>query len=158
VESAQVTALQLYLGHVDRPIMDTMAALILGGLFDRFRNLRAVSVENGHTWVRQLLRDIDHAAYFSKEASGRLRGRSPERLPSEIFRQHVYVAPFWEDDAADLLRLIGSDHVLLGSDWPHPEGQVRPIDFVDKALRAYDVPERRAVLRDNGARLLGLAT
>ena len=42
--------------------------------------------------------------------------------PVDVFRRNVYVNPFWEDDVAEVIALCGLDHVLFGSDYPHPEG------------------------------------
>ncbi|HVX22073.1 MAG TPA: amidohydrolase family protein [Acidimicrobiales bacterium] len=141
------TPLQNYLGLCDRPIQDTMAALVLGNLFTRFPTLKVLSVENGCRWVRPLLTDMDHAARMA-------RSRGLTGIPSEIFREHVYVAPFWEDDAHDLVGLIGAEHVLLGSDFPHPEGEANPIDYLN-ALRGMDEATVRLIMRDNAARLAG---
>jgi predicted TIM-barrel fold metal-dependent hydrolase len=41
------------------------------------------------------------------------------------------VNPFWEDGLAELIEAIGSDRVLFGSDFPHPEGLAEPLRFVD---------------------------
>jgi predicted TIM-barrel fold metal-dependent hydrolase len=60
----------------------------------------------------------------------------------------VWVAPFYEDDIRVVRDAIGADRVLLGSDWPHPEGLSEPRDWLpDFAPLAPD--EQRLVLRDN---------
>jgi len=58
---------------------------------------------------------------------GRLDGR-----PSEIFREHVYVAPYHEEDVVALAARIGDDRVLFGSDFPHPEGLAEPAEFATR--------------------------
>jgi predicted TIM-barrel fold metal-dependent hydrolase len=40
------------------------------------------------------------------------------------------VSPFWEEDLNRLANVIGTDHVLVGSDWPHPEGLADPARYV----------------------------
>ena len=30
-----------------------------------------------------------------------------------------------------LTEMIGVDRVLFGSDWPHPEGNITPVDYVE---------------------------
>lgn len=81
---------------------------------------------------------------------GRVDGR-----PSEIFREHVYVAPYHEENIPALVDLIGADRVLLGSDFPHPEGLAHPRDF---AAGLSDLPTEdvRRIMRDNGRELVGL--
>ena len=34
--------------------------------------------------------------------------------------------PFWEDDVTEVSELMGPDHVIFGSDWPHIEGLPHP--------------------------------
>ena len=52
---------------------------------------------------------------------GYFRGRA-ERDPAS---EHLYLTPYPEDDVLPLVELMGADHVLFGSDYPHPEGPGR---------------------------------
>ena len=75
---------------IGRAISDSVAALICHGVFDRHPKVKVASVENGATWVAPLLRKLEHAY-----------GQMPQYFkthPRELFHQHVYVAPFYEDD------------------------------------------------------------
>ena len=47
--------------QTDRAIYDTMAALIIHGVFDRFPNVRVASIENGSDWVHGLLKKLAKA-------------------------------------------------------------------------------------------------
>jgi predicted TIM-barrel fold metal-dependent hydrolase len=60
--------------------------------------------------------------------------------PSAIFKEHVRVAPYPEDDIVKLVgELDGDDSVLVfGSDFPHAEGVVTPADFEQLLV---DLPE-----------------
>ncbi|WP_227985158.1 amidohydrolase family protein [Nocardia spumae] len=51
---------------------------------------------------------------------------------------------------------IGADHVLFGSDFPHPEGLREPRDYLPR-LETCDPTVRHQVLRGNTAALLGLS-
>jgi len=113
----------------DRPIMDTLSALILHNLFGRFPNVRVLSVENGSLYVPYLLRVMDKMKGMGRNGpwlGGRVRGR-----PSEIFKQHVYVSPYHEEDIVGLTEWIGPERVLFGSDYPHAEGLAEPRDYVE---------------------------
>ena len=136
----------------ERPIMDTLAALVLHNLFGRFPTLQAMSVENGSAWVSYLLRVIDKAQKTG--AYGEWLGGRIQELPSEIFRRHVFIAPFENDDIRELVDLLGAERVLLGSDYPHPEGIAEPRSF----LAGHDLSpeETRQISRENTGRLLGL--
>ena len=52
--------------------------------------------------------------------------------PIEAFKRCVYITPFWEDRFTEIVNMVGTDRVVFGSDWPHPEGLKDPITFVDE--------------------------
>jgi predicted TIM-barrel fold metal-dependent hydrolase len=143
--------LALAMNHL-RPMLETAWALVLGNLFGRFPKLRVASVELGSAWVDYCLYTLDHA--------GGLLGRHVEAygvsvpdLPSDIFKEHIWVSPFPEDDITHVVDLIGAERVLLGSDWPHLEGTPEPIDYVAQ-LDKLDAASVRRIMRDNGLELL----
>lgn len=136
-----------------RPVMDSMMAMTLGGLFNRFPNLKVASVEVGAAWVEYCLHELDHAGSNLVERrvttfDGELVGR-----PSEVFKRHCYVSPFPEEDVAHLAGLIGADRVLFGSDWPHPEGVANPPDF-RKFTTMLSEDDQRLVMRENALGLV----
>lgn len=146
---------QYYACMMERPIQDTIADLLLHNLFGRFPDLVVLSIELGSTWVAPLLMVLDKAAKLGNY--DRWWGPKPVTLPSEIFRNHVYVSPFYEDDLGALVDLIGADRVMFGSDWPHGEGVAAPLEWVQR-LDEFKISaaDQRLILRDNAARLLGL--
>jgi len=150
-DQAYESNLELALNHL-RPMLETCLALVLGNLFGRFPNLRVASVELGSAWVDYCLYTLDH--------SGGLLGRHIEAygvtvadLPSDIFKEHVWVSPFPEDDIVGLVDAIGADRVLLGSDWPHLEGTPQPVEYLAQ-LDKLDAESVRRITRDNGLELL----
>jgi predicted TIM-barrel fold metal-dependent hydrolase len=148
----EVSAFQWYLA--ERTISDTLAALVLHNLFGRFPQLRVASLENGSSWVEDLLHQIDLAA--KKGKTGRWIGGMPPERPSEIFRRHIYIAPFAEEDVLKAVELLGSKHILFGSDYPHQEGLVQPIDYLER-IEGLPPEPTRDVMRDNTAALLGMS-
>ena len=96
--------------------------------------------QNGSEWMAQVVRKLDVVHHQRPEL---LRER-----PSETIRRHVWVAPFWEDDPVECVSLLGADHTLLGSDWPHLEGIADPSLYADR-LTGLDPAAVRAVMRDN---------
>ena len=80
-------------------------------------------------------------------------------LPSEIFREHVYVSPFYEphyeSPVKELVDLVGIERLVFGSDWPHGEGKVAPLDYMEDVSELSD-DELRRFMRSNAADLLGL--
>jgi predicted TIM-barrel fold metal-dependent hydrolase len=134
------------LSFTDRPVADTITALIADNVFGRFPRLRILSVEYGSAWVAPLITKLDHIArLYSKDM---WRFGAPPMPPSDMFRQNVWVAPFFEDDIVALARLIGTGHVLNGSDYPHPEGLLWPVEFADE-LDGLAPDAVRGIMRDN---------
>jgi len=126
-------------------LLDTLAALICHGLFDRFPGIRIATIESGSYWVEPLLGKL-------KKAYGQMPMRF-QSDPVEQLLRHVWVAPYYEDDLVRLKSAIGADHVLFGSDYPHAEGLAEPTDFVHD-LDGYDDKEVRLVMRENAMSLL----
>lgn len=144
---------QMYTSQGDRPIADTLAALVLHNLFGRFPGLRAITVENGSEWVPGLLHDMDKAV--RKGRLGKQLGGELQALPSEIFKQHVFVQPYYEENLSGLVEAIGADQVLFGSDFPHPEGLADPKAFA-KSLDGLSAEDVEKIMGTNMARIAGL--
>ncbi len=67
----------------------------------------------------------------------------------------MWVSPFYENDLAELGELIGVDHMLMGSDWPHTEGLAEPLSFVDDLLDAgFGQDDIQKICHDNTAALV----
>jgi predicted TIM-barrel fold metal-dependent hydrolase len=81
-------------------------------------------------------------------------GQLKER-PSTIFKEHCYVVAYPEDPVKDMIERIGTSKCLLnGSDYPHAEGVPTPRDFTTEALKQVAPADVRAIMYDNGRRLL----
>jgi predicted TIM-barrel fold metal-dependent hydrolase len=125
------------------PLQDTIASHLARGLFHRFPNLRMASIEVGSAWVFHLFEKLT-------KTYGQVPHLFPED-PRETFKRHVWVSPFYEDELASLLRLIGASHILMGSDYPHVEGLTEPALYIKDLQNFNYTPEQcRVVMRDNG--------
>ena len=65
-----------------------------------------------------------------------------------IFKEHVWINPFWEDDPYEVADLMGPDRVVFGSDWPHIEGMPAPLDYVME-LKEFSMVDQKKILLDN---------
>ena len=74
----------------------------------------------------------------------------------EAFRRCIYVHPFHEEDPLGLVKLIGADNVLFGSDYPHPEGMYDPVSFVDQ-LEGLSDDDKAKVMGGNLTRIMKVA-
>jgi predicted TIM-barrel fold metal-dependent hydrolase len=130
----------------DRAIHDTLASLVVDGVFARHPGLRVASIENGsdflHVLVKRLRKQANQTPWAFRED------------PLDTIRRHVWVAPYFEEDLPALAELIGTERILFGSDWPHGEGLADPLDFAQE-LAGFDAAAVRRVMRDNCLELLG---
>src|SRR3984957_11161230 len=131
----------------DRAIHDTMASMIVHGVFTRHPQLKAVSIENGSYFVHRLIKRL-------KKAANNQPKMFPED-PVEQLRNNVWIAPYYEDDLRELAEVLGVEKILFGSDWPHGEGLESPLSFVEELTRFNDADIRK-IMRDNALDLLGV--
>ncbi|CUU56664.1 Predicted metal-dependent hydrolase, TIM-barrel fold [Parafrankia irregularis] len=133
----------------DRAIHDTVASLIVDGVFTRHPTLKVASIENGSDWVYPLVKGLR-----------KLANRVPSKFaedPLDTIRKHIWVTPYYEEDLRKLADTIGVGRVLFGSDWPHGEGLADPAAFTDE-LTAFSPDEVQLIMRTNCAELIGLPT
>ena len=105
--------------------MQTLAAMIIDGVMDRFPRLKFGAIELGGSWVPSWMRFMDsaHAAFFKNEE--RLHKLSAR--PSEIVRRQVRVTPYPHEDAGWIIANSGEEVCLFSSDFPHVEGGRNPL-------------------------------
>ena len=134
--------------------MQTLGSLVYYNLFGRFPNVRVVSIENGSDWVDYLLHHLDKKKGMGRQGPwpGGYFRRPAERDPQRAPVSHAVS----RGRRAPLVELIGADHVLFGSDYPHPEGLAEPNTFVD-LLDGLDQQAVRRIMVDNCLELLGAA-
>ena len=135
----------------ERPVEDTLSALIFDNLFGRHPNLRVVVSEHGAEWVPHFIRHMDKSRGMGR--AGPWKGGKLDERPSAIFRRHVRVAPYPEDDIPRIVDALGYDDVIvMGSDFPHAEGLAEPADFV-KLLDPLPADVQYRILRTNAEAL-----
>ncbi|OHV36624.1 MULTISPECIES: amidohydrolase family protein [Pseudofrankia] len=131
---------------IEKAVHDYLLSMLLANQFARYPNLRVASVENGAEFLPDLFRK-------ARSQAKKLPGWFTED-PVEIFRRHVWVNPFWEDDLESVVRWVGADRVVFGSDWPHIEALPHPLDYLPET-KPLSPADRRLVLHGNA---LDLAT
>ena len=133
-------------GH--RAITDTVASAIGHGMCTRFPGLKITPVENGTAWVRPLMESMAEAYRISPQLF--------DEDPIEVFKRNVSVHPFHEEDPVGLCEVVGTENVLFGSDFPHPEGMSDPITFIDD-LEGLSHDDQAKVMGGNLSRLMNVA-
>lgn len=131
-----------------RAVEDSVSALVCHGALTRFPELKVAVVENGSSWVAPLLHNM--ADVYKKMPQDFLED------PVTVVKRNIYISPFWEEDLGALAELIGVDHVLFGSDFPHPEGLADPVSYLDE-LAGLDEESVRKIMGGNLAQLMNMA-
>jgi predicted TIM-barrel fold metal-dependent hydrolase len=103
-------------------LVDAMASVIGHGVATRFPGLRFMPVEYPSDWIRPFYTKVQRAW----EASPVIFDENPV----DVFNRNIYVHAFHEPDPAGLVAMgIPVDHIMFGSDFPHPEGMADPLAY-----------------------------
>lgn len=126
---------------VGRGIDTTIAAsrLLLGGVLERFRDLRLV-LSHGGAALPSLIGRLARNHHITPDTTDPLDGFARLYFDSVVHDPAVL---------AHLCHLASPGHVLLGSDYPFPIGDLEPTGVVDRAK--LDDATRRSVLEAGGA-------
>jgi predicted TIM-barrel fold metal-dependent hydrolase len=135
----------------ERPIEDTLSALVFDNLFGRHPDLMVLVAEHGAEWVPHFVKHMDKSRGMGR--NGPWKGGKLSERPSAIFRRHVRVAPYPEDDIPWIVDNLGSaESIVMGSDFPHAEGLAEPAEF-QQLLGTLPVDVQQAILRGNAERV-----
>ncbi len=137
-------------------MLSELGSLIFEGVFDRWPNLKLVSVEGGYSWAAPFAWRMDKTWDLLKDEVSHL-----ERKPSEYIRDHLWFTsqPFEEPENSawfagiyEQLESLGmGEKLMYSSDYPHWDFD-SPQTSLPKSL-----PERarRRILADNAIALYG---
>ncbi len=133
-------------------VQSCIAALMFSDVFERFRDLKIVSVENDIGWVANFMQRMDHV--FRRY--GPLRGKTFKsgRLPSETFRDQVYMT--FMDDLAGIRTydLIGVDNLMWSSDYPHGDSTwPKSQEVIERQFKGLPAKDRDQMLHENVLKL-----
>lgn len=100
--------------------MAAMAGLMLGGVLERHPTLRVAFLESGTGWLPYWLARLDdHAHWMAESECAEL-----SRKPSEYFARQCVISTDPEDSlAAFTTSVVGADHLMWASDFPHPDAE-----------------------------------
>jgi aminocarboxymuconate-semialdehyde decarboxylase len=141
---------------VDRAI--TFGTLVYGGVMDRFPDLKlCLGHAGGYTAFGIARMDKGWQAGAMENMPEFEDARTfLERAPSEYVRRFWYDScTYTESTLRYLLDVVGSDRVVLGTDYPAPMMEPDPVPWIN-AMESLSPEEKNAVLSENPARLLGI--
>lgn len=133
--------------------MRNTAALIGGGVFDEYRDLRYGIIEAGSGWFPYFMDRIEHTAKARAMSVPLLKSR-----PSDFLRGPRFFLGFgFEEDGETfsyVSRAIGDGHLMYGSDYCHPECHFpRSVQNFTSSLEGVSELAIRNVLGETARRL-----
>jgi uncharacterized protein len=133
--------------------MLVILTLIEGGVLERHPRLRVGFFEAGCSWLPYWLWRLDNTYQFlSGEVAENVRMK-----PSEYFRRQCFIGVEPEEPGiAEVVRLLGADNLLFGTDYPHADHGDDIVDHLMGLRKVLPEEAMRKMLWDNPARFYGL--
>jgi len=145
--------IDFYLNNlIGNPLDTTIAAtqLIFSGVLERYPGLKIILAHGGGQFPFIFGR-IEHGFEVRPEPKEKVH------QPPRAFLKNLYFDTITHNPDAlrFLIAFAGSDHVLLGSDYPYDMGDPDPVQTVSK-LSGIKAGDRRKIMRENAITLFGL--
>jgi aminocarboxymuconate-semialdehyde decarboxylase len=126
------------------------AHLVFGGVLDAFPKLEVLLPHAGGTFPG-LIGRLDHGTKVRPEL------KHMKQLPSAYLRRFTYDTIGHNDQIMmNLVRMVGADRVMLGSDYCYDMGHDRPVEVVER-LDGLSTADRALILGTTAAKMLRLA-
>ena len=154
----------IYDGHVigmSLPAQLAFMAIVGHRMLDRYPDLKVAFLEFGAEWIFYMVSRMDH--YLPLDRGAHPFGLSmpnAAQLPRLSIRDYVKSGRIFIAAEADdkmlhqLFELIGEDHVLFSSDFPHGEGRENAaLEIIER--KDLSETQKQKLLYDNTVRLFG---
>ena len=119
-------------------------------MLERHPNLKILAVHGGG-YLAAYSGRIDHSWGARSDAHGNLPN-PPTSYLKKIYFDSVVFTPY---QLAELVRLYGADHIIMGTDYPFDMADYDPIGHV-AGVEGFDASTIAAIAGGNAKRLLGL--
>lgn len=134
--------------------MMAMLALIEGGVLERHPNLRVAFLEAGCGWLPYWLWRLDELEY--KNLAWEVKD-NVKMKPSEYFRRQCFISIEPDEPyIPELIKYIGEDNILFGSDYPHIDHHPDVVEDIIKLQEVIPKKTLQKILWDNPRRFYGL--
>ena len=154
----------IYDGHIigmSLPAQLAFMAIVGHRMLDRYQDLKVAFLEFGAEWIFYMVSRMDH--YLPLDRGAHPFGLSMPNaadLPRASIRDYVKSGRIFMAAEADdrmlqqLFELIGEDHVLFSSDFPHGEGRDNAaLEILER--QDLSAIQKQKLLYDNTVRLFG---
>jgi uncharacterized protein len=137
------------------PPMQTLAAMIIDGVLERFPRLKIGVIEQGAIWLPGWMRQMESAFEAFGRHEERLQALSMR--PTEYVQRQIRVTPYPTEDVGWIIGQGCEDIVMFSSDYPHVEGGRRPIERFEGTLGDTSDIDRDKFYSSNMIDLMGNA-
>ena len=134
---------------------DIIGTFILGGVFERHPKLKIICVEADAGWAPHYMYRMDHA--FDRHRFWLPPGQSLSKMPSEYFRENVYMT--FQDDwvAFKMKDMCNPRRLMWANDFPHSDSTWPwSQELLAKHTQGLTETEKNWLLHDNVAELYGV--
>jgi predicted TIM-barrel fold metal-dependent hydrolase len=107
-----------------------LTTMLVDGVFERFPRLRVATIEAMAGWVGEWLERVDYRYKYMGHTSGM------KRTAAEYFARNIWISGDPEERMFKyVVEFAGDDKFFIGSDYPHAEGFVRPVEKAREYLK-----------------------
>ena len=125
---------------------NAVTAMMYDGVFERFPRLRVATIEAMVGWVGEWLERVDYRYKYMGHTS------QMKRPASEYFARNIWVNGDPEEKMFPLIvQFAGDDRFFIGSDYPHAEGFVHPVEKARTVLSTLPPASVDKILGTNAA-------
>ena len=149
----QRAAWAVYITGFGIQMASVLMSMIFSGVFEKYPKLRLVIGESGIGWIPYVLEHMD------LEWEDQFHDLSLTMKPSDYWRRQCAATYQTDRIGIKLLDELGTENVMWGSDFPHPDG-IWPDSqsFIDRELGHLPENVRRKIVCDNAAALYGFSS
>jgi len=137
---------------IGNPLDTTIAAanLIFSGVLEKYPNLKVILAHGGGQ-LPYIFGRLEHGYQVRPECQETVH-HSPRQFLKNFYCDIITHS---QEALSYLISLVGSDHVLLGTDYPYDMGNHQPVETVSQ-LSGITEKDRRKIMRENAIALFGL--
>jgi aminocarboxymuconate-semialdehyde decarboxylase len=132
-------------------VFTAIASLIFSGVVDRFPSLKWGFFEVGVGFIPWLIDRLE-AAYDAREAAR----KNAKRRPKDCFDSFYFSLGPDDSTLTDVVKRIGANRLMIGSDYPHPDGTSPNTISMLKARAGLTAQDIENLLGDTAAEFFGL--
>jgi predicted TIM-barrel fold metal-dependent hydrolase len=142
---------------------ETLGWLTFSGVFERHPNVHVIMTEGYASWLAFAIQFWDHhwdGRFMAQHPVNAMFGSKPtlEAPPGYYLKRQAHATFMWDPQAIALREFTGTDCLLWGNDYPHPEGSFPwSQEWNEKQFAGVPEAEVDAIVRGNAAKLFRIA-